>query len=200
MATYTIPNAPTLSSINEFRSVISKDRDLAKSTRFAVQIARLSGLFNDLIYLCETAEMPGRAFTLQDYRYYGPSFKLPTSSEYQDINFTFLVRDVMREKELFDNWMAYINPKNTYDFRFLNEYSGDIYIYQFSEIEDKGATYKATLRRAYPTNVQSLPLTWTDDNIHRLQVTFTFTDWVTDPEAQINSETISQISPFTRQQ
>ena len=199
MATYKIANAPTLSNINEFRTVLGKDRDLAKTTRFAVQIARLNGVFSDLMYLCETAEMPGRAFQMQDYRYYGPNFKLPNVSEYSDINFTFLVRDVMREKETFDNWMSYINPKNTYDFRFLNEYSSDVYIYQFSELKDEGATYKATLRRAYPINVQSLPISWTDENIHRLTVTFTFTDWVTDPEGQINSDTISRLSPFTRQ-
>jgi hypothetical protein len=204
MATYAITNAPQLSNLNDFRTVVGKDRDFSKSTRFAVQIGRLSGVFSDLIYLCETAELPGRAFSLQDYRYYGPNFKLPTFSEYADITFSFLVRDVMREKETFDNWMAYINPKNTYDFRFLNEYSSDIYIYQFSEIANAGergkasATYKATLRRAYPINVQSMPLSWVDENIHRLQVTFTFTDWLTDPEGQINSDVISQISPFTR--
>lgn len=197
MASYTIANAPRLSNIHDFRSTSAKDGDFAKSTRFAVQIGRIAGVFSDLIYLCESAEMPGRSFSLQDYRYYGPNFKLPTTSEYSDINFTFLVRDKMREKELFDNWMAYINPKNTYDFRFLKDYSTDISIFQFSEVRDKGASYKATLRRAYPINVQSMPLSWIDENVHRLQVTFTFTDWVTDPEGRINSDIESTITPFS---
>ena len=199
MATYSISNAPKLSNLNEFRTVAGKDRDFSKSTRFAVQIGKLAGVFPDLIYMCESAEMPGRSFSLQDFRYYGPSFKLPTISEYSDMTLSFLVRDVMREREVFDNWMTYINPKNTYDFRFLKDYSSDVSIYQFSEIADQGATYKITLRRAYPITVAAMPLSWMDENIHRLQVTFTFTDWLTDPEGQINSDELSQISPFTRQ-
>lgn len=212
MASYFIPNAPELSNINDFRSVVGRDRDFAKASRFAVQIGRISSLFSDLIYLCETAELPGRAFNLQDYRYYGPGFKMPVQSEYLEINFSFYVRDKMREKELFDNWMAYINPKNTYNFRFRNEYSTDVYIYQYSEIAEAldepdranrassrsrpQATYKATLRQAYPVNVQAMPTNWAEDNIHRLQVTFTYTDWVTLPESQVNSDVLSRITPF----
>lgn len=207
MASYTIQNAPQLSNVNDFRSVISRDRDLAKASRFAVQIGRISSLFSDLIYLCETAEMPGRALNVQDYRYYGPTFKLPVQSEYTEVNFTFYVRDVMREKEMFDNWMAYINPKNTYNFRFRNEYSTDIYIYQYSEVAFRAqtaqtvpdtpqASYKATLRQAYPINVMAMPLSWAEDNFHRLQVTFTYTDWITLPESQENSEVRSNITPF----
>lgn len=206
MASYTIPNAPVLSNINDFRSVIGKDREMAKASRFAVQIGKISSIFSDLIYLCETAEIPGRAFNLQDYRYYGPNIKLPTQSEYTEINFSFYVRDRMKEKELFDKWMAYINPKNTYNFRFRNEYSTDVYIFQYSEIagasgtrdrvSNPQATYKTILRQAYPINVQAMPLSWAEDNIHRLQVTFTYTDWVTLPETEENSDRMSTITPF----
>lgn len=198
MASYVISNAPPLSNLNDFRQAVGRHRDFAKSARFAVQIGRISGLFPDMIYYCENAEMPGRAFDTQDYRYYGPNFRLPNASAYTDINLSFYVSDQMLEKEVFDKWMSYINPKNTYDFRFLNEYSTDINIYQFSEVAEKGATYKVTLRRAYPINVQAMPLSWAEDNIHRLQVTFSYTDWVTQPETAENSNRLSTISPFTR--
>lgn len=214
MASYEIPNAPQLSNINDFRSALGRDRDLAKASRFAVQIGKISNLFNDLIYMCETAELPGRALVLNDYRYYGPNFKMPHQSEYTEINFSFYVRDLMKEKELFDNWMAYINPKNSYNFRFRNEYSTDVYIYQYSEVatfvENPGrgnegslqtksiATYKTILRQAYPINVQPLPLSWAEDNIHRLQVTFAYTDWVTLKEADETSDQASTITPFKR--
>lgn len=202
MASYVITNAPPLSNMNDFRQAVGRNGDFAKAARFAVQIGRISGLFPDLIFYCETAEMPGRAFDTQDYRYYGPNFKLPHLSAYMDINFSFYVSDKMTEKEMFDKWMAYINPKNTYDFRFLNEYSTDVNIYQFSEVADNDgkpkATYKATLRRAYPINVQPLALSWAEDNIHRLQVTFAYSDWVTEPEKAENSNQLSRISPFTR--
>lgn len=210
MASYTIQNAPQLSNINDFKAAVGKNREFAKAARFAVQIGRISNLFKDLIFMCETAEMPGRALVLNDYRYYGPNFKLPHQSEYTEINFSFYVSDIMREKELFDNWMSYINPKNSYNFRFRNEYSTDINIYQYSEIAEKvssriggaaservQATYKATLRQAYPINVQPLTLSWAEDNIHRLQVTFAYTDWVTQPESKETSDKASQITPFS---
>lgn len=200
MASYIIPNAPQLSNINDFRSSIGRGRDFAKAARFAVQIGRISNLFKDLIFMCETAEMPGRALILNDYRYYGPNFKMPHQSEYTEINFSFYVSDIMREKELFDNWIAYINPKNNYNFRFRNEYSTDVNIYQYSEISGQSgpeATYKATLRQAYPINVQALPLSWSEDNIHRLAVTFAYTDWVTVKEAVETSDKPSEITPFS---
>lgn len=210
MASYFIPNAPQLSNINDFRSSIARGRDFAKAARFSVQIGRISNLFADLIYMCETAEMPGRALVLNDYRYYGPNFKMPHQSEYTEINFSFYVSDIMREKELFDNWMGYINPKNTYNFRFRNEYSTDVNIYQYSEVGEAyqpnregetqtriQATYKATLRQAYPINVQPLALSWAEDNIHRLQVTFAYTDWVTLEESIETSNRPSQITPFS---
>lgn len=212
MASYEIPNAPQLSNINDFRATIARGRDFSKAARFAVQIGRISNLFSELIYMCETAEMPGRALVLNDYRYYGPNFKMPHQSEYTEINFSFYVSDIMREKELFDNWLSYINPKNSYNFRFRNEYSTDVNIYQYSEIGEsyitgRGAegrlemksvsTYRATLRQAYPINVQPLALSWAEDNIHRLQVTFAYTDWVTLPESKETSDSPSRITPFS---
>lgn len=201
MATYQITNPPQLSNLNDFRSALARGEDLAQSAQFAVQIGKISNLFSDLIYMCESAEMPGRAFAVNEYRYYGPGFKMPHQTEYTEINFSFYVSNLMHEKEIFDNWMGYINPKNSYNFRFRNEYSTDIYIYQFSQVAEADtnrnvATYKSTLRQAYPINVQAMPLSWAEDNIHRLQVTFAYTDWVTEPESKENSDRASQISPF----
>lgn len=204
MASYFIPNAPGLSNVNDFMSRVGRNANFAKAARFAVQIGKISNLFNELIYMCETAELPGRAFATQDYRYYGPNFKMPHQSEYTEINFSFYVRDRMKEKELFDNWMAYINPKNSYNFRFRNEYSTDVYVYQYSELglseeqpDVPQATYKTILRQAYPINVQAMPLSWAEDNIHRLQVTFAYTDWITLPESNETSDKPSKITPFS---
>lgn len=193
-----INDAPNVGSMNEFLSQVHRYGEFAKVARFIVQIGRINDFSSpplaqrDLTLMCETAEIPGRAFETYDYRYYGPSFKLPHMSAYNDLDLTFFVADDMAQKQFFDDWISKINPKNTYDFSFLDEYSTDIAIWQYSSFSrDAGnkhpnarpvASYKATFRRAYPINVFPMPSTWAEDNFHRLRVTFTYTDWINLPE------------------
>lgn len=176
-----------MANISTFRSRIGQGRDLAKANRFLVNFNVPTGVSGagtygpDLPYLCETAELPGRALDTQEYRYYGPKFRMPHQSAYTDINFTIYLRSFMQDKKLFDNWLDYINPKNTYDFKFRNQYSTSVEIWQFEEMSDK-PSYKITLNKAYPINVNPVPLSWSEDNIHRLQVTFCYVDWRKDDD------------------
>jgi hypothetical protein len=71
----------------------------AKNCRFAVRIVPPlifgalglnTEVAQDLTYMCESAEMPGRAFLNVDLRHYGPSFKLPFQSKYEDSNMVFI--------------------------------------------------------------------------------------------------------------
>lgn len=171
-----------VSNVNSFRTKIGEGRDIAKANRYLVAFNVPLGVQNagtyglDQTFLCETAELPGRALSTQDYRYYGPTFRMPHQSAYTDINFIIYVRSFMEDKKLFDNWIEYINPKTSYDFRFRNEYSTDINIFQYEDARE-AATYMVTLRKAYPINVNPMPLSWSDDNLHKLQVTFCYVDW-----------------------
>lgn len=180
-------------------SNMSKDGGLNKSARFAVLITvpgGLSGAWKDmgkeLVYLCEAAEMPGRAFMSVDARYYGPSHKLPYQSQYEDTTMTFLCRAESRERHFFDDWMEYINPTNSFDFKYRNEYSTDIEVRQLTENEkiiETGPgglgqgistieeTYRIVFRNAYPININPQPMTWADDQYLRLAVTFTYFKW-----------------------
>lgn len=170
----TLAGAPKLSDLGEFRSVLAAGGDVAKAARFAVQINKV-GVLPDLHFLCEAAEFPARALNAQNYRYYGPDFKLPHQTQYTDLNLTFICRTKMQEKVFFDKWMDEINPRNTYDFNFRNTYACDIVIYQYAETGE--ATYLNTFLEAYPINVNAIPTSWAEDNFQRLQVTFAFTEW-----------------------
>lgn len=180
-----------MANISTFRSTIAKGRDFAKANRFLVEFNMPLGVgtdvndSRDLSFLCETAELPGRALNIQEYRYYGPNFKMPHQSAYTDINFSLYVRSFMNDRRIFDNWIEFINPKTTYDFKFRSEYSTDINIYQYEE--DGTQSYKVTLQKAYPINVNPMPLSWAEDNIHRLQVTFCYVDWRKDDDVVSNS-------------
>lgn len=209
MASKEIPSEfdPT---IEDFGAIAGDYEGFVRSCRFAVRIlpqpfiARLSGLNpNDLTYLCEVTEFPGRGFNNIDLRYYGPSQKLPIQTTYEDINMTFICRSRSLERQFFDDWQLCINPVNTYDFNYRDDYSAQIDIFQFGEFgqgiiertpavlgdpnlpplpqtyinNTLKAQYKITLYDAYPILVNAQPVTWSDDTFQRLVVSFTYSKW-----------------------
>lgn len=218
-----LPNVPQVGNINDFRSVLGEHNDVAKASNFAVQISQIPimpidpNILRSMMFLCESAELPGRGFNADEARYYGPSFKLPSQVVYQDVQLTFFVRNNMFEREFFDAWLNAINPKSTYDFNYRDEYATQIHIWQFTEVAKqvttsdgtaggsdsagetgssstslkRDARYRATLEKAYPVNVAQLPVNWAEDNFHRLQVTFTYTHWRT--YAEQNAPSISPV-------
>lgn len=188
MSTINYPNAPKRFTMQDFRSASDRFGGFAKSARFAVTISPRSevlkflgpSLAKDLTYLCEVAEMPGRGFlSIEGIRYYGPQFKLPFNTEYSDISLTFLCRNKQFERQFFDNWMEYINPTDTYHFRYRDNYASEINIWQFSDIgvDYAAAEYCITLHDAWPVLVNPQSATWGDDNFQRLTIAFTYSKW-----------------------
>lgn len=178
--------------MSDFYAQSSAYKSLAKSSRFAVRIMptgansllRSYGPFmRDFTYLCEAAELPGRGFMNADVKgYYGPDFKVPYQTEYQETAMTFLCRTESLERQFFDDWMEIINPTGTFNFSYKDDYVCQIEMFQFSEAPNTNrtepvATYAWTLHDAYPILVNPQPVTWADDNFQRLAITFTFTKW-----------------------
>jgi hypothetical protein len=198
MSDQRITNYPKNFSMNTIRSKFNAQYGQpAKNCRFAVVITppllflgeirpgvKLnSAVVPDLTYMCEAAELPGRAFLSVDLRHYGPSFKLPYQSKYEDSNMIFICRSKSYERQFFDDWLSAINPVDTFDFNYRNEYSSAIRIFQLSEESTTSesnapnANYAFTLHNAYPVLVNPQPQTWADDQITRLGITFTYTWW-----------------------
>jgi hypothetical protein len=190
-------NAPIDLDLLSFRAAMDRYGGLQKSSRFVVQIVPTgilliddtkinSGILRDLIYLAEIAEMPGRGFMNMDVRYYGPNQKLPFQSTYEDQNFTFICRNGAWEREFFDDWMHIINPTNTFDFEYRDDYSAQISIFQFSDIaddeDDPLPDYKITLHNAYPIFINPQPMTWADNLFQKVIVNFTYTHWTRDKD------------------
>lgn len=181
----TFNDPPQINDLQAFRSLLAKNGDLAKVAKFAVQIIKpgLLSTSRDLSSLCDTAELPGRAFHTNDVRYYGPTFQMPIQTVYNNMTVSFLCRDKFWERQFFDAWMNQMNPKSTYDFSYRDGYCAATFdIFQFSEAAISNtqmvAKYVMSLRKAYPINVNPMPLSWASEDIHRLQVTFAYTDWV----------------------
>mgnify|MGYP007044003219 CR=1 FL=1 len=180
-------NAPSLMNI---LSVLGTG--VNKAAKFAVRINPprfiLSGdwikmfpggarFFNDLTFLSDAAGIPGRGFQTIDSRVYGPMFKKPYVTQYNDINISIINRGLLHERRLFEIWQNYINPKTTYNFAFPREYATQVDIFNFEESGE--ASYVTSLIDAWPVNVNEIPLNWADDQVSRLIVTFTYKDYKT---------------------
>lgn len=205
-------NTPTL-TLDEFRATIGKDDGPAKASRFVMRISPPAGnptfggdIFQDLQFLCESTELPGREFIANQLRHYGPEFKIPYHTSYGDLQVTFLCRDKFRERKLFDDWMELIQPTGSYDFNYKKSYISTIEVFMMSDIgeiqkpdvdpcglpipranpmftnpvmKDKH-TYKMIYEEAYPISVGTQGLNGSDSDFMRLNVIFAYTKWKRD--------------------
>ena len=130
---------------------------------------------------CETAELPGKTLQTADVKIYGPTFKVPYQTMYTDINLTFICTNDFYEKKLFDRWMEAIHPLDTNNLRFpkgeTSRYLTNIKVIQYDEFIKQ--IYAVELQDAFPIGVSSQPLSWTEDNFHRLTIQFAYQKYKT---------------------
>ena len=173
---------------------------LTRGSRFAVSITppaaiKSAMLVPDLHMLCDTAELPGRSFMAAEVRYYGPSQVLPTNTQYQPITLSFLCRSDSRERRFFDDWLDLINPTDTFNYAYPNEYWSQIDVFQYTEYADPSPvgplasiplvsmtltphiSYQWSMIKAWPIAVNAQPVNWAEQDVLRLNVTFAYKNW-----------------------
>ena len=190
-------NPPANLNLNAFKTALDDLGQVAKACRFAVKISPSQGtqgnLLNalsysskigNLLYVCDAAEFPGRGFDVSEIRYYGPSQAFPNNTQYgPGTSMSFICRTDSIERQFFDDWQDIINPINTYNFRFPDKYYAQVEIFQFAEYgvskdsKDPKVIYSWRLHRAWPSLVTPQQVTWADEGILRLQVTFAYKWW-----------------------
>lgn len=167
-------------NVSEFRSHISSKNGLARPALFEVVIPiSNAGFSRDLTLQCEAAELTGKSLQTADVKIYGPTFKIPYQTSFQEITFTFICTNKFTERQIFESWIQNIMPMSTHNLRFAKEpgYYTDVLLYQYNDAGTKIMEMK--LFEAYPISIGSQALSWAEDGIHRLQVQFTFTKYST---------------------
>jgi hypothetical protein len=188
-------NIPSNINISEFIRASDRAGSFAKGCRFFVRIdppALLAGTYpRDLSYMCEAAALPGRGFGVTDVRYYGPNQQFPNNTAYEPASLSFLCRTTGIERKFFDDWMDKINPTTNFNFEYAVNYYCNIWIYQLAEYGASGsfrpgnsanqqkplATYCWRLLKAWPTLINPQEVTWGEQDVLRLQVTFAYKYW-----------------------
>jgi hypothetical protein len=135
-----------------------------------------ASLSRNLALQCETAELPGKTLMTQDVKIYGPTFKVPYQTQYNETSLTFLCTNEFYERKLFDRWLEAIHPSDTNNLRFPkgaeSRYMTNVKIIQYDDFIKQ--IYAVELIDAFPIGVASQSLSWTDDAFHRLSIQFAY--------------------------
>ena len=162
--------------INLPNNIVSSVTDIFSAPQDPATRTTNASLSRYLALQCETAELPGRTLLTQDVKVYGPTFKVPYQSQYNDINLGFICTNDFYERKLFDRWIEAIHPSDTNNMRFPKgngtRYMCNITIIQYDDFIKK--IYSVQLVDAFPIGVAAQPLNWSEDNFHRLSVQFAY--------------------------
>ena len=162
--------------INLPNNIVSSITDIFSAPQDPATRTTNASLSRYLALQCETAELPGRTLLTQDAKVYGPTFKVPYQSQYNDISLGFICTNDFYERKLFDRWIEAIHPSDTNNLRFPKgngtRYMCNITIIQYDDFIKK--IYSVQLVDAFPIGVAAQPLSWSEDNFHRLSVQFAY--------------------------
>ena len=182
-------------SIDDFRNHYSAHNEVSKTDKFDVYFSLPSLVAGDvttrdLALQCEASELPGKDVAMIEYRHYSFTQRLPHHSIFAPINFTFYCTGDLIEKKLFDRWMDIMAPAETglimypQDSTGAHNYDTQILVNQY---DNQGTLiYSITLVDAVPISVSPMALSWQDDSVHRLSVTFAYKKW-TSNQTSFNS-------------
>ena len=176
---------------SELLATLNKN-GVAKSSHFEVQITGpgTTGEENDLMFRADACELPGRTISTSEYRIYGPIRKVAYASTYTDTSIGFLCSEDLREKRYFDEWQDIImhhratsgmsakHTKGRYETGYYEDYVRTIEIRQYNVSGAKQSTHY--LDEAYPIGIAPIALSWGNEELIRLQVTFAFHDYRAD--------------------
>lgn len=138
---------------------------------------------------CEATELPGRQLVTQENRIYGPVYKTPYQSLYQEVTLNFLETSDLFVRRFFEAWTDTIFASHNNMLQFPDRYRVDIFLTQYDMTLPKDSANTAStsptgislspvatwiLRSSFPTSINQMPVSWTEDGFHRVSVNMAF--------------------------
>jgi hypothetical protein len=174
-------------NINEFKSNVLS-RGVAKTSKFFVDISRPADLQRDIRFLCDTATLPGVAFQSSEIRQsgYGNIDSVPYVTTFEQLQLSFIVDSEGAVYKYFHEWVSSIVNFDEYGssdtttvphslYAFPNTYHAVITITHLNEALGEIVEYK--LYKAYPINLGSISVAWSETGIAKLPVSFAYNSW-----------------------
>jgi hypothetical protein len=205
--------------INELSSNVNRYGGLARPNRFSLFIAtppwsnsqdesRLIEVF------CDSASLPGITFATNEVKNlgYGPTFKLPHTPIYTDIDATIMLDNDGVILGFFQKWVQNVmnvnpdgapstsgyNGARMYAVQYPSNYVTNVSIILYDGEANTIVIY--TLNEAYPLRIGQPTLDWAANNqVLKLPVTFTYRTWTSTLFAandQTLEESLATFDPF----
>lgn len=199
-------------NIEEFKSQQNARNGLMRNNRFLVRIPPPQVLFNTqavsetsraLEFWCQEAQIPGYQLLSHNVRRhtYGTNETRPFAPNFQPIQLTFASDAKAEVWGFFNAWMQHILPHDArqgmstdsnygaksnqmvYELSYKTEYATDMEIIVFDENGNKVLTF--TIREAFPSNLNAIPLAWGDQNNYaQFPVFIEYLDWYIESNVQ----------------
>lgn len=169
--------------IEDLKSTLSKRDGLARPNQFRVSFgipavvrSRVDADTRDLDILCESATIPGRSISTQEYSRGRQMVRNPYTFINTDVSFAFKLTNDYFVKNLFDTWINSIINTQTYTALYKDEYAANVTIEQINAYGK--SVHKVTLIKAYPITMNEIALSNAEQSSTSLvEVTLTYDNY-----------------------
>lgn len=163
-------------NVNRIIAEISKRDGLAKNNRFRVIVQGDSS--ETLDTLCETAILPGRAISTNEYTNGKQLYKVPYTFINSEVTLTFLLTNDYFVRTFFDTWMNSVVDFEGFRANYKSDYVRDVTIEQLDGVNNR--VYGVKLINAFPLNINEVNLSNTEENsVARIEVGIAYDNFVT---------------------
>lgn len=202
-------------NINDIISTINGKNGLTKSSKFIVRITRNNGSNDQTIpFLCDQTTLPGVQVVTNEYAMhtYDISQKRPVNVNFQDLPLQFYCDNKGDVFNYFHSWINQIatfnnlSDNNRFLLAYPDSYRSTVEVILYDDAQNIVISYK--MNEAYPTSIDASPVSWdSSDQLLKLNVTLTFTNWSTEKldvttimqDFDINNYNSSYSIPFSNQ-
>lgn len=143
------------------------------------QITTMQNYFNakeQVNVKCHTASFPERNLETYEYRQNSAPFRLPFSSSYNPVSFTFMADGRFDTRDFFEVWQSAVINISTNTLNFPDEYVSDVSIMALTR--DGRDAYGVKLFEAWPVTIGETSLSYSDaDTLAAVTVGMEYKYW-----------------------
>ena len=126
--------------------------------------------------LCHTCTLPSREIQASTIGQWGPPYRVPTTSMYQPVAFSFYTGSDFGVREYFEVWQTAVCNISSNTFNFYNEFTSDIRISVLDTYNEEG--YRVDLIECWPSSVGTIDLSYSNtDNLANVTVVMQYKYW-----------------------
>lgn len=181
-------------NIETFIAEHGKRNGFMRANRFEIKLTPPVGILQQsadlprsLSFWCSSVQIPGYQFITHDVRRYsyGTNESRPFAPNFEPIQLNFYSDGNGEVLDFWHRWMEYIMPhdmsaginnNNAYLLKYKDDYVTDMQITYYKETGEP--IKNVTVRSAFPININSIPLSWAEQNTFvNFAVFIDFLDW-----------------------